>query len=114
MTPAIVIFFAGQHMIRYVQYVLLKLGKSRRDTYKSLRKVLLDIERLLVMRDCPPDAPPPLLWGIQTNSDHLSSATRPNIVSDRENNFTELLLLEPKIASTPPYPYSSQRNVLKP
>jgi hypothetical protein len=43
-------------------YALLKIGKSRAETYSSFRQIILDIERLLIMRDNPPSAPPPLNW----------------------------------------------------
>ncbi len=50
-------------MSRVLYYVLLKLGRTREETFTTFRQVILDIERLLVMRDNPPFAPPPLHWG---------------------------------------------------
>ena len=35
--------------------------KSKGETIRALRSVLLDVERLLVMRDDPPPTPKPLL-----------------------------------------------------
>ena len=59
-TPAFLIAYGARSVYRFCVYVLFKLGKSREDTFASFRHVVLDIERLLVMRDNPPAAPPPL------------------------------------------------------
>jgi len=58
MTPAVVILYAVRYVFRKIFYALLKIGKSREETFGSFRHVMLDIERLLVMRDNPPLAPP--------------------------------------------------------
>ena len=62
MTPAILALYGVQWMSRLLYYVLLKLGRTREETFASFRQVILDMERLLVMRDNPPFAPPPLHW----------------------------------------------------
>ncbi|KAL7564526.1 hypothetical protein ACA910_017681 [Epithemia clementina (nom. ined.)] len=54
-TPVFMIVYVQTRIIRYLFYALLRLGKSREETYASFRAILLDIERLLVMRDNPPD-----------------------------------------------------------
>ena len=57
-TPAVILFYMGSRVFRFLYYALLKLGKSREETYASFRHTLTDIERLLVMRDNPPQPPP--------------------------------------------------------
>jgi hypothetical protein len=61
-TPAVVLIYTARHVFRFLYYALLRLGKSREETFASFRHVILDIERLLVMRDHPPSVPPPLHW----------------------------------------------------
>merc|ERR1740139_83973 len=60
MTPAFLIASSIRYVFRKLFYALLKVGKSKEQTYASFRHILLDIERLLVMRDDPPRLPPPL------------------------------------------------------
>ena len=60
MTPAFILLYGARSVFRFCFYALLKFGKSREETYQSFRHTILDIERLLTMRDNPPDAPPPL------------------------------------------------------
>ncbi len=67
MTPAFFILYGVRSLSRFLFYALLKIGKSKTDVYRSLRSIMLDIERLLVMRDHPPVAPPPPLWGVYAN-----------------------------------------------
>jgi len=59
--PAFMVIYGVNGVFRYLRYALLKLGKSREQTHESIRQILLDIERLLVVRDDPPDAPAPLV-----------------------------------------------------
>ena len=56
-TPVVLIMYGMRSMFRFMFYVLLKLGKSKEECYASFRHVILDIERLLVMRDNPPSPP---------------------------------------------------------
>uniref|UniRef100_A0A7S3QA01 Uncharacterized protein n=2 Tax=Chaetoceros debilis TaxID=122233 RepID=A0A7S3QA01_9STRA len=56
MTPAFILASTCRYMMRKVVYAILKIGKSKEETFASFRHILLDIERLLVMRD---NAPPP-------------------------------------------------------
>lgn len=53
-TPVVILAYVSSKIFRYLSYAVLKLGKSREETYASLRNVLTDMERLLVMRDNPP------------------------------------------------------------
>ena len=57
-TPAVILAYMGSRIFRFFFYALLKLGKSREETYGSFRNIITDIERLLVMRDNPPQPPP--------------------------------------------------------
>ena len=63
MTPAFLIASCTRYVFRFLFYALLKLGKSKEETYASFRLIVLDIERLLVMRENAPSAPPPLISG---------------------------------------------------
>jgi len=53
-TPVLMLIYGTTRVFRFLYYALLKLGKSREETYESFRSILTDIERLLVMRDDPP------------------------------------------------------------
>lgn len=44
-------------------YALFKFGKSKAEIHAQFRQTMLDIERLLLMRDSPPGPPPSLSWG---------------------------------------------------
>lgn len=55
-TPAIMLAYLMARVFKFMGYTLLKLAKSREETYSSFRFVLTDIERLLVMRDDPPNS----------------------------------------------------------
>ena len=60
MTPAFILLYGTRSIFRFCFYALLKFGKSKEETFQTFRHTILDIERLLTMRDNPPDAPPPL------------------------------------------------------
>lgn len=64
MTPALMILYGVRSVSRFLFYALLKIGKSQNDVYGLLRGIMLDIERLLVMRDHPPAGPSPPSWGV--------------------------------------------------
>jgi hypothetical protein len=57
-TPVAMLVYVSSRLFRFIYYALLKIGKSKEDTYASLRSILTDVERLLVMRDNPPQPPP--------------------------------------------------------
>jgi hypothetical protein len=61
-TPAVLLVYLVNKTFRFMFYALLKIRKSREETYSNFRHVLLDMDRLLLMRDNPPSAPPPLAW----------------------------------------------------
>ena len=54
-TPVILLVYANMRLFRFLYHAVLRLGRSREETYASFRSILTDIERLLVMRDSPPD-----------------------------------------------------------
>mmetsp|Transcript_29311 Transcript_29311/g.67299 ORF Transcript_29311/g.67299 Transcript_29311/m.67299 type:complete len:499 (-) Transcript_29311:282-1778(-) len=62
--PAWALFVAGRWGLRSLYYFLCYNRTSREDTKRIIRANVLDIERLLVMRDTPPSAPPPLKHGV--------------------------------------------------
>ena len=51
MTPAFILFSSVRYLFRYLRYALLKVGRSKEQTYESVRLIILDLERLLMMRD---------------------------------------------------------------
>ena len=55
-TPVAMLIYGLGRFSRYILYSLIKFGRSKEETYAHLRSTLLDIERLLVMRDNPPDS----------------------------------------------------------
>ena len=55
MAPTFLIMYVINSCFHYAKYGILKLGKSKDEIYASLRNIILDIERLLVMRDDPPN-----------------------------------------------------------
>ena len=61
-TPVVLFLYGINRVSRFLFYALLKVKKSREELYSSFRHVMLDIERLLLMRNNPPSAPPPLIW----------------------------------------------------
>lgn len=56
-TPFVLLVWATQRTFKFVYYAMLRMGKSREETYGSFFHTLTEMERLLVMRDNPP-APP--------------------------------------------------------
>lgn len=59
-TPAVLLVYLVNKTFKFLFYALLKVRKSREETYSSFRHIILDMDRLLLMRDNPPSAPPPL------------------------------------------------------
>ena len=53
-TPFILLVYTAKRTFQFVFYAMLKMGKSREETYASFLHILTEIERLLVMRDNPP------------------------------------------------------------
>jgi len=76
MTPAVILLMAIRRGFRLLFYALFQVGKSKEEIYSSFRQTILDIERLLVMRDNPPSPPEPLDFG----------STRPSNNNAETNN----------------------------
>lgn len=53
-TPFVLLVWATQRTFKFVYYAMLRMGKTREETYGSFVHTLTDLERLLVMRDNPP------------------------------------------------------------
>jgi ATP synthase regulation protein NCA2 len=53
-TPVAILAYVSSKILTYLSHAVLKIRKSREETYASFRNVLTDMERLLVMRDNPP------------------------------------------------------------
>ena len=96
MTPAFLLISGIHHLCKFLFYALLKLGKSKEETYSSFRRVVLSIERLLVIRDNPPSISP--LPSDSYNMFHsdpnnsLSSnenISKKSFLSDQEQNYQE-------------------------
>ena len=82
MTPAVILIVAIRKAFRVIFYALFKFGASKQEIYASFRKTILDIERLLLMRDDPPPRPESLSWG---STQHTRSGSVE--ADDIENNL---------------------------
>ena len=66
-----------------------KVGKSREEIYSSFRQTILDIERLLVMRDNPPPLPPTLPWGsTRPPNVNTTDVADPSCITQHPNSQT--------------------------
>jgi len=63
MMPAFMVVYVMRATFKMLYYNLMPTGrKSKEETFATIRSLLLDIERLLVMRDDPPPAPDQLVY----------------------------------------------------
>lgn len=62
MTPAVILMIAVRRTFRLLFYAFFQIGKSKEEIFNQFRQTILDIERLLVMRDNPPLPPESLPW----------------------------------------------------
>jgi len=98
MTPAFLLASSIRYVFRKFYYALLKIGKSEEETFAQFRHIILDIERLLVMRDLPPPPPPPLSTGVNmlrqdaTNSS-TNDETLPKVTALTSDDLGMLMLL---------------------
>ena len=83
MTPAFILLYGTRSIFRFCFYALLKFGKSKEETFQTFRHTILDIERLLTMRDNPPDAPPPLSGYMPSVSPRKSANRRQPLAENR-------------------------------
>ncbi len=96
MTPAFLLASSIRYVLKKIYYAFFKLGKSKEDVHASFRHIILDIERLLVMRDNPPISPPPLATGVQyyegkttTGETNISSNISPNKLIEENNQQSQ-------------------------
>lgn len=90
-TPAVLLVYGSSRVFSFLFYALLKIGKSREETYASFRHILTDIERLLVMRDNPPSPPPSQYDRV----DHLTVApNKPCVLGSDDVGMLMLLVHE--------------------
>jgi hypothetical protein len=90
-TPFVILVWATQRTFKFVYYAMLKIGKSREETYGSLLYILTEIERLLVMRDNPPT--PPLRNGADQFTSQAVVETASQLGSDSVLNADDLGML---------------------
>ena len=65
------------------------MGKTKEEIYASFRQTVLDIERLLLMRDCPPSPPAPLDWGSTRPATDIGTAAESlNIRKDHSQTLS--------------------------
>lgn len=88
-TPVAMLVYVSSRLFKFIYYALLKLGKSREETYSSLRSILTDVERLLVMRNNPPQPPP--LPGRQ-RQETIDSTLGPPVLNPDDLGMLMLLL----------------------
>lgn len=84
-TPVVILTYINSKVFKYLSYAVLKLGSSREETYASIRNVVTDMERLLVMRDNPP--------GGQLPQQGVSSASDRNCVLGPDDLGMLMLLI---------------------
>jgi hypothetical protein len=87
MTPAVILLIAIRKVFRVIFYALFKFGASKQEIYASFRKTILDMERLLLMRDNPPPVPPQLSWG-STRRTRSGSIGADDIENNRQSRQT--------------------------
>ena len=92
-TPAVLLVYGSTRIFRFLFYALLKLGKSREETYAQFRHVLTDIERLLVMRDNPP-LPPPSFHDGSAQTTVVTTPNRPCVLGSDDLGMLMLLIYE--------------------
>jgi len=86
MTPAFLLASSIRFVFRKLYYALLKIGKSKEAVYATFRHIILDVERLLVMRDNPPPSPPPLATGVNNLRLEADNSSTSNEQHARANN----------------------------
>ena len=74
MTPALILLYSVRRGFRLLLYGFFRIGKTKEQIYSSFRQTILDIERLLLMRERPPSPPDPLEWGSTRTTMKSSSA----------------------------------------
>ena len=105
MTPAVMLASFARYVFKKLWYAFLKMGKSKEETFASFRHIILDIERLLVMRDNPPPSLPPLPTGVnrlRLETDHSlatsnEQSSRLNVLTSDDLGMLMLLVHECRV-----------------
>ena len=82
-TPAVLLVYSAKKAFQFLFYTLIKLGKSTEETYGSFLHILIEIERLLVMRDAPPT--PPIMSVEDSLRRQQLQETNPRLVASDDN-----------------------------
>ena len=93
-TPVVMFAYVQARIFRFFYYALLKLGKSREETYAQFRNILTDIERLLVMRDNPPSSPPRPYQPSMNGSQDGEQTVKPCVLGPDDLGMLMLLIHE--------------------
>lgn len=93
-TPSLMLGYVATRVFRFFAYALLKLGKSREQTYASFRDVLSDVERLLVMRDNPPQFYTPSLYDRDRSTPIEATTKQCSVLSADDLGMLMLLIHE--------------------
>lgn len=84
-TPVALLGYVSIRVFRFFFYAFLKLGRSREETYATIRNVVTDIERLLIMRDNPP---------LQNRTDIRGWSSQPCVINSDDLGMLMLLIHE--------------------
>jgi hypothetical protein len=82
-TPAVLLVYSAKKAFQFLFYTLIKLGKSREETYGSFLHVIIEMERLLVMRDAPPT--PPIMSVEDSMRRQQLQETNPRLAASDDN-----------------------------
>jgi len=93
MTPALMLLLAIRKGFRLLFYAVFQMGKSKEEIYSNFRQTILDIERLLLMRDNPPPPPNALEWGSSKSSSTNNEAAA-EVANTKQNNNSQTLSAE--------------------
>jgi len=94
MTPALMLLLAIRKGFRLLFYAVFQMGKSKEEIYSNFRQTILDIERLLLMRDNPPPPPNALEWGSSRPSSNNNNESVAKLVNTKQNNNSQTLSAE--------------------
>lgn len=90
MTPALMLLLAIRKGFRLLFYAVFQMGKSKEEIYSNFRQTILDIERLLLMRDNPPPPPSALEWGSSKPSTNNNESAVELFNTKQSNNLQTL------------------------
>lgn len=84
-TPVALLGYVSVRVSRFLYYACLKIGRSREETYATIRNIVTDIERLLVMRNNPP---------LQNHREVGGWSSQPCVISSDDLGMLMLLIHE--------------------